>query len=215
MWNWEYPQSHANLAAANESVLKDGDPYHFNYDNCSNPGYWAWRRTAYQIKHVAQLFQTVFGEENVGQWKRVRPLLAGQAGFPFVLRNGLEYLNAVFGPPSAYLYGMTIASYFNLEEYRMCSKLITDQVLDALDITMQQNLPEYGCGQKVPIGAHGVYAAWYQLPMYAYESGPDSAAGCGECSLEAKTNATCHPRMTDICAIFIEGWYQFGFQTLN
>ena len=66
VWNWGFPQAVANLHAANESVLRDGDPHHLNYDNCSNPGYWAWRRTAYQIKHISDLFKTVFGEENVG-----------------------------------------------------------------------------------------------------------------------------------------------------
>ena len=55
VWNWEFPQATANPIAANESVLKDGDPHHLNYDNCSNVGYWAWRRTAYQIKHISDI----------------------------------------------------------------------------------------------------------------------------------------------------------------
>ena len=48
VWNWQFRQATDNLHAANDSVLNHGDPYHLNYDNCSNPGYWAWRRTAYQ-----------------------------------------------------------------------------------------------------------------------------------------------------------------------
>ena len=60
----------------------------------------AWRRTAYMCKHIADLFKTVFGDENVGRGKRVRPLLAGQVSSPSVIKNGLEYIDAVFGPVS-------------------------------------------------------------------------------------------------------------------
>ena len=77
VWNGGFPQYHGNLAAANDSVVNQGDPHHFNYDNVSNvPVIWAVRRTAYQIKYVADLFKTVFGAENVGPWKRVRPDLS-------------------------------------------------------------------------------------------------------------------------------------------
>jgi hypothetical protein len=103
VWNWGFRQAGDNLRAASYSVLHDGDPHQFNYDNCSDPGYWASRRTAYQIKHVSDLFKTVFGEENVGPWKRVRPILAGFVALPFVIRNGLEYLNTVFGQPSNFM----------------------------------------------------------------------------------------------------------------
>ncbi len=212
VWNWGFRQATDNLHAANESVLKDGDPHHLNYDNCNNVGYWAWRRTAYQIKHVADLFKTVFGDGNVGPWKRVRPILAGQVSYPFVIKNGLEYLDAVFGPPSNYLHGMAGAPYFNLGEYSTWTNLTTDQVLDAFNITIQEMSPEAGWGQKNALGAHAAYAAWYGLAFHGYEGGPDTS---GDSSLDAKTNATRDPRMTDICVTYLKAWYQYGFQELN
>ena len=96
VWNWQFRQATDNLHAANYSVLHDGDPHHLNYDNSNNPGYWAWRRTAYQIKHVADLFKTVFGDDNVGPWKRVRPILSGQVSYPFVIETGLELSRCCF-----------------------------------------------------------------------------------------------------------------------
>jgi hypothetical protein len=51
--------------------------------------------------------------------------------------------------------------------------------------------------------------------MYGYEGGPDTASRCRNCSLDAKINATRHPRMTDICVAYLNGWYRFGFQELN
>ena len=96
VWNWEFDQSKSNVHAANESVINDGDPYHFNYDNCFNEVYWGWRRTAYQIKHIGDLFRTIFGKENVGPWKRVRPILGVQVASSIVMINGLDYLNIIF-----------------------------------------------------------------------------------------------------------------------
>ena len=215
VWNFGFTQAHTNLAIANDSVLNHGDPYHFNYDNVSNVFTWGFRRTAYQIKHISDLFKTVFGEENVGPWKRVRPILAGQEANSYIIMTGLDYLNAVYGPPSNFFHGIAIAPYFDLGEYRTWSNLTTDQVLDGLNMTMQTYLPEQGWSQNQQVGVHGAYAAWFKLAVHGYEGGPDTAAGCGQCSLEAKVNATRHPRMADICATFIKGWYEFGFQPLN
>ena len=69
VWNWQFEVAGYNLHMANASVLVHGDPNHLNYDNASNAGYWAWRRTAYMCKHAADLFKTVFGDENVGRGK--------------------------------------------------------------------------------------------------------------------------------------------------
>ena len=215
VWNWQFRQATDNLHAANYSVLHDGDPHQLNYDNCSNVGYWAWRRTAYQIKHVSDLFKTVFGNENVGQWKRVRPILSGQIAYPFVIWNGLEYLNAVFGPPSNYLHGMAGAPYFNLGQYSTWTNLTTDQVLDAFNANIAEMSPQQGWSEKSSIGVHAVYAAWYKLAMHGYEGGPDTAGPCGQCSLEAKINATRDPRMTDVCVSYLKTWYGFGFEQLN
>jgi hypothetical protein len=216
LWNFGFSQARVNTDLANDSVLHHGDPYHLDYDNRSSDAYtWGFRRTAYQIKHIGDLFKTVFGDENVGQWKRVRPILAGFTVGPFIINTGLDYLNAVFGPPSTLIHGIAIAPYFDLGPYRMLSNLTADQVLDGLNSSLQQFLPEQGWSGQAPLGAHAVYAAWYKLPVYAYEGGPDTASGCGECSLDAKTNATRLPRMTDICTTFLNGWYQHGFQELN
>jgi hypothetical protein len=215
VWNWEFLQSKVNLHAANDSVLNHGDPYHLNYDNCSNGAYWAWRRTAYQIKHIGDLFKTVFGDENVGQWKRVRPILAGQVALPSVITNGLDYLNVVYGSPSNFLHGIAIAPYFNLGEFGTWPNLTTDQVFDAFNLSIQGMSPEQGWSQKNHVGSHAVFAAWYRLPVHGYEGGSDTGGSCGECSLEAKINAIRHPRMTDICVTYLNGWYRYGFQELN
>jgi hypothetical protein len=215
VWNYIFTQAHENLQAANDSVLNQGDPLHLAYDNSTNSGYWAFRRTASQIKHISDLFKTIFGQTNVGPWKRIRPILSGQDVNPIVITEGLDYLNAVYGPPSTFLHGIAIAPYFDLSEYETWSNLTTDEVLDGFNSSIQTYLPEQGWSQSAPIGVHAVYAAWYGLAVHGYEGGPDTSAGCGGCSLSAKTNATRDNRMTNLCISFLNGWYQYGFQSLN
>ena len=215
VWNYGFPQAHTNLHLANDSVLHQGDPYHFNYDNCSNVWYWALRRTAYQLTHIAQLFKTVFGEENVGQWKRVRPILAEQVGNAWSLILAVDYLNDIYGPPSTYIHGVAAAPYFNLGSYSTWSNLTTEQVLDAFSLNIQAMSPSQGWSQNEGLAVFATYAAWYKLLVHGYEGGADTANGCGACSLQAKINATRDPRMADICLTYLNAWHQFGFQELN
>jgi hypothetical protein len=215
VWNYEFPQARANLAAANDSVYNHGDPFHFAYDNSTDVYAWANRRIAYQTKHISDLFKTVFGEENVGPYKRVRPILTGQADTPRIAIDCLDYLNIIHGPPTNFIHGIAIAPYFSLGPYKTWSNLTVDQVLDGLNISMQKYLPEQGWSQQGPVGIHAIYAAWYKLPVHSYEGGPDTVNGCGSCSLQAKINATRHSRLTDICVTFLNGWYRFGFETFN
>jgi hypothetical protein len=215
VWNDRFPQSNINRLAANDSVYNHGDPYHFNYDNISNVDHWAYRRIASQTKRISDLFKIIFGEENVGQWKRIRPILGGHCDKPIVIMDSLDYLNAIYGSPSNFLHGIAVAPYFYLGKYNSWSNLTTDQVLDGLNSSVQVYLPEQGWSEQAPLGIHAIFAAWYGLTVHGYEGGPGTAAGCGNCSLEAKTNATRDKRMTDICVTYLDGWYRFGFQTIN
>ena len=201
--------------AAIDSVQNHGDPYRFTYDNSTDIYTWAYRRIAYQTKHISDLFKTIFGDENVGPWKHIRPVLAGQADTPIFAKDFLDYLSAVYGPPTNFIHAVAIAPYFNLGPYKMWSNLTVDQVLDGMNISLQKYLPEQGWSQQAPVGVHAIYAAWFNLPVHGYEGGPDTVDGCGSCSLESKINATRHTRMTDICVTFLDGWYRFGFQTFN
>ena len=215
VWNSQFPQQQANVNAATDLVRNHGDPFHFAYDNSTDVLVWSYRRIAYQSKRISDLFKTVFGEENVGQWKRIRPMLCGQADTPKYAVEYLDYLNTVYGPPKNFLHGIAIAPYSHLGPYQMWTNLTVDQVLDGMVLGMQKYLPEQGWGQQAPLGIHAIYAAWYQVAVYAYEGAVSTGGGCANCSVEAKIDALRHPRLTDICETFLDGWYRFGFQTFN
>jgi hypothetical protein len=215
VWNPHFSQFIVNSLAANDSVYNEGDPYHLNYDNISNLTYWSNRRIAAQTKRILDLFKTVFGNENVGQWKRVRPILGGQCSNSTMIIDTLDYMNAIYGPPSSYLHGFALAPYLYLGKYKDRTNLTVDEVIDGFNTSLQVYLPEQGWSAQATLGVHATYAAWYKLVVHGYEGGMNTAAGCGNCSLDAKTNAQRDPRMTEICVTYLDGWYRFGFQALN
>ncbi len=215
VWNWEFPQFFANYDAANDSVLNHGDPYHFAYDNATNPMTWSYRRIAYQAKHISDLFKTVFGEENVGPFKRVRPILSCELLWTYFVVDVLDYLNINYGPPTNFLHGIATAPYFTLGPYDRMDNLTVDQVLEGFNISVQEMLPETGWGAQQLLGVHATYPAWYNLSVHAYEGGADTMWGCGKCSLPAKINATRDPRLTDISVEHLKGWYRYGFEPYN
>jgi hypothetical protein len=148
VFNWEFPQFFANYDAANDSVLNHGDPYHLAYDNETNPMIWANRRVAYQAKRISDLFKTVFGEENVGPFKRVRPICSGSLLDPKFVIEGLDYLNINYGPPSNFVHGIIFAPYFTLGPYDRVDNLTVDKVLEGFNISVQEMLPETGWSEK-------------------------------------------------------------------
>ena len=54
MWNWQFEVAAYNLHMANASVLVHGDPNNLNYDNSSNPGFWARAKIPLSNRESAQ-----------------------------------------------------------------------------------------------------------------------------------------------------------------
>ena len=214
-WNWQFAQTHYSFLAANASVTQDGDPFRFNYDNCSNPGYWLWRRTAYQaaVRIPALLGRAFPGQ--VGQGKRVRPLLSAQASAPFVLRQGLEYLQAVFGAPAAMLHGAAVAPYFNLGPANEDQAITADGVLAALAANARNQSAAAGLAEDNPTALHAALCGYFGLQLRAYEGGPDTScpgatSNCSDASLRARAAASIDDRLTPIIEGYLADWAAWG-----
>ena len=212
-----FQQAHDNLAAANASVMVDGDPYQLNYDNCSNVYYWGYRRVAYMAKHIGDIFRTVYGNESVGHDAWVRPLLAGQVVNPFIVQLGLEYIDAVFGGVSGALHGIAGAPYFNLGPYDDAPNLTVDGVLAAMnDSISNMSLPVVGVSQASYLAGHARLAYFYGLEVRAYEGGPDTSVGnVSPQALAAKANASTDPRIAGLMTRYLDVWSSYGFGPLN
>lgn len=215
MWNWQFSQTEYSFLAANHSVTVDGDPFHFNYDACNNTGYWLWRRTAYQAAvRIPSLLSKAFPGQ-VGNGKRVRPLLSGQASSPNVLENGLAYLGSVWGPPGGMLHGLAVAPYFNLGAQNTNQSIDVGGVLDAFAANAASQSPSAGVSQDVPNALHAALAAYNGLQLRAYEGGPDSScpgatANCSQVSLHARANASIDDRLTPIIEQYLNDWAGWG-----
>lgn len=212
VWNWSFEQATYALQAANASVVVDGDPHNFNYDNCSNPGMWMHRRTAYMAKHIADIFKTVFGADGVGAGKRVRPLLCGQVSYAFPIVQGLEYLEAVWGPPSSMLHGLCGAPYFGLPDRVNKNPNITvDDVFSGFDESIHNESLANGVGAGNQLAVHVALAYHYGLEFRGYEGGPDtSGPNLGAQYLAIKGNATVDPRIQGRLTTYLTNWYAYG-----
>ena len=153
-----------------------GDPLRLNYDNQTigtwNCVSWSYRRTAHMLMRIGQIFAAEFGADEVPNG-RVRPVLAGQSG-DGPQWEGLQYLDAVHGPPSKFIHATANAPYFAMnsssagrDSLNCKDGWTADQVLDLLDLELHKPGPEGGNGYiasrdvKNVQAVSAVHALWY------------------------------------------------------
>ena len=211
VWNWQFEVATYNLREANTSV-NSGDPHRFNYDNITNPGYYAWRRVAYMCKHIGDLFKTVFGADNVGSGKRVRPLLAGQVSFAAPVKTGLEYIEAVFGAPNQFFHGIAGAPYFGIPTTLNANPNLTvDEIFKGFDENIHNMSIAQGFAEDNQLAVHIALAYHYGLQMRGYEGGPDTnGPGLGKSYLAVKGAANVDPRIEGRIETYLTNWYSWG-----
>ncbi len=200
VWNGQFQQHGSNKALAAEEVKADRNSV-LAYDGSQDPNQWMYRRIAKRGKEISDIFRSVFGD--AAMMSRVRPVFSTQVVLPYVSEIGLNFIAAVYGPPSQYFYAMAGAPYFNLGSQQRVEGLSTDQVLQAMDQSVT-NLPRINQFEK-----NQALASWYGLRWLAYEGGTDTF---GPGSLGAKKAANLDPRMQGICERYLSNWYQSGGQ---
>lgn len=211
VWNWSFEQATYNLHQANISVLQQGDPWRLNYDNVSNVGYWAVRRVPAMLKHISDIFKTVFGAAAVGRNARVRPVYAGQVVNAYFLENGLQYMEAVWGHPSLFFHSVAGAPYFDPGPVDESPALTADQVLQGWQDSVANLSIARGLGGPNYLAKYSALAAYYGLSFQAYEGGPDTVEGIDQGGpLYAKANASVDPRITPICVEYLKVWSEYG-----
>lgn len=211
VWNWAFSQSHWNLAIANSSVTTGGDPFHLNYDNCSNVYYWGYRHVAYQAAvRLPSLFKQVFGAGAVGKDLRVRPVYCSQIAYTFVGQMPLQYLQDVYGAPDTMLHAFCGAPYFSTGSYlNVTANVTAEQILNATALNIADMTPAAGWGGAQGIANYAILGAWYGLHIHGYEGGPDySGQNAAE---QAKGDAQRDPRFTQLYQTYLtDGWYAHG-----
>ena len=172
LWNTMFTQTHTNTAAAVADVNSGADPS-LNYDKTNNQWYWGYRRVAHQTLKISKLFAGVFGQSAINT--TIRPVYMSQYVQPFLTEDTLRYLNANFGAPNKYLYGIGGAPYFSPQT----AYTDMDGLFAALKTGLNSILPGFS---GLPAYTGGVVysgiqfkniANYYGLKTLMYEGGPD------------------------------------------
>jgi hypothetical protein len=198
LWNWSFWQYGTNHDLATAEVnANPSSP--LVYDHTTDTNTMMYRRSAKRGKEISDIFRSVYGD--AAMMSTVRPVFASQVVQPYVTQLGLDFIDAVYGPPSHYFYALAGAPYYNMGSKQTVDGLTVDQVLDALD-TSVTNLPAVNYFEK-----NLALARWYSLPFIGYEGGSDTF-GLG--SIAAKKAASLDARMLNICRRYMDTWFANG-----
>lgn len=196
MWNGNYAQTGRNQAAAIAEVNAGGS--RLNYDGSTNQGYWAWRRIGKRTVEISDIFRSVFGD--AAMMTRVRPVVCSQFAQPETIRQPLEFIAAVYGPPKRYLYAVAGAPYFGLAP---ADSARTDLTVDQIFALLPPRIE----GNRQNAVTWTVWARYYGLRQMTYEGGEHLV---GAPSLQAKIDANRDVRMGQLIEQDLRNWYQAG-----
>lgn len=198
VWNGQFKQHGQNWDMAKAEVAANPQSP-LAFDGSRDVNQWGYRRIALRLKQISDVFRQVYGD--AAMMTQVRPVFGTQVVNPYATELGLGFIAQVYGPPSRYFYAMAAAPYFNLGPDQRNPKLSTDEVLQAMERSIDE-LPRVNHFER-----NKALATWYQLPWLAYEGGPDTF---GDGSIAAKKAANYDPRMQAICRRYLDTWYSLG-----
>ena len=200
LWNSQFKQFGTNRDLATQE-LYDNPKSVLAYDGKTHVDVIGYRRIAKRGKEISDIFRSVYGD--AAMMTTVRPVFASQVVQTYVAQLGLEFIDAVYGPPSRYFYAFAGAPYFNLGDLQQVDGLSTDAVLQAMSDSVAA-MPRQAYFEK-----NVAFASWYGLPFFAYEGGSDTF---GQGSIAAKKAASLDTRLLDICQRYLSSWYAAGGQ---
>lgn len=198
LWNAQFWQFNTNIELATAEVLSNPNSP-LAYDGSKDKNKWGYRRIAKRLKEISDIFRSIYGD--AAMMNTVRPVFASQVVQPYVTELGLKFIEAVYGPPANYFYALAGAPYFNLGDRQKVEDLTPDQVLQAMDRSVNE-LSSVNLFEK-----NLALATWYGLPFMAYEGGADTF---GTGSIESKKAGSLDPRLETICTRYLNTWFENG-----
>ena len=193
IWNTapEYPQTVYNYQAAAAEVQAGDSP--LNYDGATDPQLWGRRRVAKRVVEISNLFKSVYGAGAINA--NIRPVLAYLLVTPFGIRDELEFIEANYGSPRQFLYGIAAETYMS-----SAATATLDQIFAGLASSSDAN--------RAFVLQYRSLATYYDLKCLTYEGGPDLH---GDTDLQNKIQASRDPRMTSaILHDIMDNWYSAG-----
>jgi hypothetical protein len=204
VWNSSFPQFSENQQQAEVEAKDPKSSLRVDtgvqFDDPNNKWYWGTKRVAERLIKISKIWQSVYGATALN--KTIRPVLASQISYPFLIKLQVGYIAKVYGPPNQFIYAIAGAPYFGLDDQTINNANDTvDDVIGSLrkavDVdTNNTDLPFIAIAKQ------------YDVKCLAYEGGPD--IGQRDQSVDAKIAANRDPRMTDLLVDYLNGWYGDG-----
>ena len=206
VWNDGFLQTGLNRDSAFAEVKAGGTTLDYDKTPLTDTVTLGDRRVAKRLQEISAIFVSTFGPASLGTV--VRPILAYQMA-PSRFDNQLTYINAVYGKPNRFFWGMAIAPYMacgNGQGADERKDLTSGDVLDALAAEIQH------LKKSKVLDEHQTLATYYGLKLCAYEGGPDTF---GPNNIAAKKAASLDPRMKDLVRDYLTVWYAKGGGQFN
>jgi hypothetical protein len=207
IWNSSFVQWKQGmaLAAADKSLA---------YDGTGDPNILLYRWMGKQAVNVGKAAMAQYGVTDIRRCP-VRPILSGQWGNPEVLKYALDYIATQVGPPSQYIYGVSIAPYATLsgpmyDRIRAADPTVTEQQIVAdWQTTGAGNAAMTNNGTATFVAQ----AKQYGVHTRAYEFGFDS--GQAQADVAQKTAAAHDPAIGPALTTYVNNWWASGCEGLN
>jgi len=155
------------------------------------------RRVAKQIIKIGKIFETVMGVP-VASRTKIRPVFAWQIGgwLPWY-DDVLLWMNATYGPPKNFIYGIASAPYFN--DQGAAANATPQQVVAAMSANSEGNVAS--------IQALAQFADQWGIKHLQYEGGPDNGGG-STTNIANRISANRLPDMkTAVLHNFRDNWF--------
>ena len=220
LWNGAFAGYDVNVAFANNSVMRDGDPFRLNFGLSTPPDpaasllpFWAPRHIAYVSKRTADIAASIVGAARVGRADvpgvRVVPVVGAQGGDPAQGELLLRYLKDVWNVPAA-VSTLAIDGYVYLGPDANYS---ADEVFaryDELFANLSTAAPGAWCSNAK--AAYSAIAAYYGFALHAYEAAPING---GSLQMQGYSDALQDPRMESVATRTVTLWQAWGGGTFN
>jgi hypothetical protein len=233
VWATNFVNGPWNMQQALNEVkagVRSGHHSNLNYDNlkvnmsqtspfAGNAAIWGLRRTARRAKQIGDIFKSVMGASSINT--RVRVIIAAQIGNLYTYDVMFKYLNANYGRPGNYIYGMAGAPYFTMSQYNdrfvngHWTTLTKSATVNQLIGGMQLSSGAYTKQRK--FAGFWTHGKPYGVHLVMYEGGHDTF---GPFNIAAKAKASLDPRMKTmmknyLLAFFSQGGSAFNYYTLG
>ena len=154
------------------------------------------QQSAFELVTAAQIFDQVFGASSA----RVRPIVAGFSEDTAVAQHQLEFIQANYGTPSQYVWGVAIAPYLSLPAGDNTAGLTENQLFNDLTVDFNTDFTH-------ALQTNNAVAKSYNLPLVTYEGGT-SIPSVNGIARQVKEQAQFDPRMYQLYVTMMNYWNQ-------